>query len=442
MDLEISVFLGLFSVFFAIVWFVVARLSRDADDSGVPPAMSGEVEADGVAGVTPSSPATSSDASAPKLKLSTPGPVRTPLPLSAIRTADESGPAPQFALKTEPAILLLPSGYALHGVSVLGRGPVPPAAAEGHRFVFHVVDFENGVEGPLYCPVPGFGDPLLGMVRYVPDAESPPPRQFADWTKLAFLPTSMFVGPRSGLRTLSLRCGFMPTDGDPAKCVHLGAALFKVNLELPGFLEELDLKILVSTHILELALACAAADGDTDVREKDVIREWIEQVCASVAMAGSECEDRLRSALSQTLSSSKRSPLDVESAALALQTHAEGRRMEAMSLCVRVIASDGILHEKEMRMAERLADLLQIDRSIMRTLFDRQFATSGIAVSPENLEAIVGLDPSWQKDKIRRHLADQFMKWNSRAPAAKTVEDQARIRAMLDAIAKLKHKYA
>jgi hypothetical protein len=34
------------------------------------------------------------------------------------------------------------------------------------------------------------------------------------------------------------------------------------------------------------------------------------------------------------------------------------------------------------------------------------------------------------------------MKWNSRAPAAKTVEDQGRIRMMLDAIAKLKKKYS
>ena len=116
--------------------------------------------------------------------------------------------------------------------------------------------------------------------------------------------------------------------------------------------------------------------------------------------------------------------------------------MEALALCVRVIASDGVLHEKEMRLVEKLADLLQIDRSIMQTLFDKQFANSGIVVSPDNLEAIVRIDPSWDKDKIRRHLAEQFMKWNSRAPAAKTVEDQARIRAMLDAIAKLKHKYA
>jgi len=34
------------------------------------------------------------------------------------------------------------------------------------------------------------------------------------------------------------------------------------------------------------------------------------------------------------------------------------------------------------------------------------------------------------------------MKWNSLSPSAKTTEDQARTRAMLDAIAKLRQKYA
>jgi hypothetical protein len=63
-------------------------------------------------------------------------------------------------------------------------------------------------------------------------------------------------------------------------------------------------------------------------------------------------------------------------------------------------------------------------------------------VADDNLEGLVGVDPTWDREKIRRHLADQFMKWNARAPNAKTTNDQTRIRSMLDAIAKLKKKYS
>jgi tellurite resistance protein len=235
----------------------------------------------------------------------------------------------------------------------------------------------------------------------------------------------------------------MPSGGDSSKCVQVGATVFKSNLELPGYLDDpLDKVILIFSRIVELAMACADADGVSDVREKKVILGWIEEWSRRMAGEGAECEARFRVALQAVFSSPRRNTFTLESAVFALHSYAEGQRMEALALCVRVIASDGVLHEKEMRLAEKLADLLQIDRSIMQALFDKQFANSGIVVSPDNLEAIVGVDPSWDKGRILKHLSEQFMKWNSRAPSARTVEEQARTRAMLDAIAKLRQKYA
>jgi tellurite resistance protein len=200
--------------------------------------------------------------------------------------------------------------------------------------------------------------------------------------------------------------------------------------------------IVVFSRIVELAMACAAADGVSDAREKEVIQEWIENWAQRMEEEGLECVSRFRGTLMAILSSTIRSSFTQELAAFALHEHAEGKRMEALALCVRVISVDGVLHDKEMKMIEHLADLLVIDRAIMRSLFDKQFASSGIVVSPDNLEALVGIDPSWDKEQIRKHLAERFMKWNSLSPSAKTTEDQARTRAMLDAIAKLKKKYA
>jgi len=85
---------------------------------------------------------------------------------------------------------------------------------------------------------------------------------------------------------------------------------------------------------------------------------------------------------------------------------------------------------------------LGLDYDKLQALMDKQFVKSGLSVGQDNLEALVGIDAAWDKERIRKHLADQFMKWNARAPSAKTVEDQARIRSMLEAIAKLKKKYS
>jgi DnaJ-domain-containing protein 1 len=114
----------------------------------------------------------------------------------------------------------------------------------------------------------------------------------------------------------------------------------------------------------------------------------------------------------------------------------------ALTLCVDVIAADGELHADELKTVRAIARDLGLDYDKLQSLIDKQFVNSNVTSAQENLEAIVGIDPSWDKERIRKHLADQFMKWNSRAPAAKTVEDQARIRAMLDAVARLKKKYS
>ena len=455
MDTEIIIFVGVFVGLCSIIWGVLGYVYRDDAESGdkarsvreTPPAAPViSSDAGNAWGATPPPhPVAGSEhsAPAPKLKLNRPLPPPPPVVASAPRNAEGAGAAPQFTLTTQPAVRVLPSGFTYHGVVVLGRGLAPWKTSSGYRLVFQIVDFEHAIEGPLYCPVLGYGDPLLGMIRFVSADEPPSPGILADWTELAFLPTSMFTGPKSGVRNLSLRCGIMRADGDAARSLQVGALVFKANLEMPGFLDgDLDLRILVSTRIVELAMACAAADGVSDACESQVILKWIEQWSERMDDGTLEHATRFRSSLLKVLSSAARSSFTLDSAAHGLLAYAEGQRMEALALCVRVIASDGHLHAKEMSMAERLADLLQIDRSIMQSLFDKQFANSGIVASPDNLEAIVGIDPSWNKDKIRRHLAGQFMKWNSRAPAAKTVEDQARIRAMLDAIAKLKHKYA
>ena len=450
MIFEIIIILAVIVLIAAVIWWVIGFFNRDEP---IVPAVAAPVEEQTFstgppklklskpAGFIPPPPP---DPDAPKLKLSKPAgfvPPPATLSLSDVSAGTES---PQrFSLKTEEALRLLPTGFSYYGVRVLCRGTLPWRVSRGCRLVFDVADFNHAVETPVFCYMAGYSDPKNGLARHICPDEPPAPGVLAEWTELAFLPLSMFIGPKSGLRALSLRCGIMPLGGDPADSVWASATVFKANLELPGYREDpLDKVIVVFSRIVELAMACAAADGVSDAREKEVIQEWIENWAQRMEEEGLECVSRFRGALLAILSSPIRSSFTQELAAVALIEHAEGKRMEALALCVRVISVDGVLHDKEMKMIEHLSELLVIDRTIMRSLFDKQFASSGIIVRPDNLEALVGIDPSWDKERIRQHLAERFMKWNSLSPSAKTTEDQARTRAMLDAIAKLRQKYA
>ena len=98
------------------------------------------------------------------------------------------------------------------------------------------------------------------------------------------------------------------------------------------------------------------------------------------------------------------------------------------------------MHAKELETVRGIARDLGLDYDQLQSLLDKQFVNASVTSAQENLEAIVGIDPDWDKVQIRKHLSAQFMKWNGRAPAAKTVEDQVRIRLMLESIAKLRKK--
>ena len=194
---------------------------------------------------------------------------------------------------------------------------------------------------------------------------------------------------------------------------------------------------------VELALACACADGAVDQRELRVIHRWM-TACLAERNEDSPAElAKLKTGLNEAMKAGVRGGGDIGAitsriSKLALPAVSQA----ALSLCVEVIAADGELHPKELESVRGIAKGLGLDYDQLQSLLDKQFVNSAVTSAQENLEAIVGIDPSWDKDRIRKHLANQFMKWNSRAPSAKTVEDQSRIRMMLEAIAKLKRKYS
>jgi tellurite resistance protein len=194
---------------------------------------------------------------------------------------------------------------------------------------------------------------------------------------------------------------------------------------------------------VELALACARADGTVDQRELRVVHRWM---TACLTERNEDPVDelaKLRAGLNEAMKTGVRGGADIGTITSRIRKLAlPAVSQAALSLCVEVIAADGELHAEELKSVRSIASGLGLDYDQLQSLLDKQFVKSAVTSAQENLEAIVGIDPSWDKERIRKHLANQFMKWNSRAPAAKTVEDQGRIRMMLDAIAKLKKKYS
>jgi hypothetical protein len=56
-------------------------------------------------------------------------------------------------------------------------------------------------------------------------------------------------------------------------------------------------------------------------------------------------------------------------------------------------------------------------------------------------EELVGLDPSWDRERIHKFLREQFGKWNARSGGVADSVEKRNIAIRLNAIAKLRQKY-
>lgn len=335
------------------------------------------------------------------------------------------------------------------------QGRVPVSSSQDVTFLVTVKDRSTGAsKSPLVtCLINRFRDEETGAYRDSRDGGNFSPGTFINsWVCVGLLPIKHMAAAYSGNRRLEVTCTAVPTyvSKQPLDSRNLwdqaicsAQASLVVDLEMPGYLERAEKSREAKALIVEVALACAHADGSMDERELKAVSRWMRATLSQIDEDDKEEVEKTRAALNTAFKKGSAGQVRMETACLALKAcKLPAMNQQALALCVEVIAADGVLHDNELASVRKIAASLELDYARLQTLMDKQFIQAGITVAADNLEALVGVDPSWDKEKIRKHLSEQFQKWNARAPNAKTTEDQARIRSILDAIAKLRKKYS
>ena len=354
------------------------------------------------------------------------------------------------------------------------RGELKTREVGGHTYKFIEVQLQGripvsypqelGVLTTLEDDASGKLSPVFGMVAKLTDPETRAYRHFCrigrinpgfyrtDWSPGGFIPVDFVHPPYSGSRRMRITCRCIPAEFEslPLSDQRLkygviceARTYYATQFPVIGYLEVADKHREGMVATVELALACACADGTVDQRELRVVHRWMTAALSERSDDSPAELAKLKAGFNDAMKMGVRGGADVRSICAKIQKLSlPSVSQSALTLCVDVIAADGELHADELKTVRAIARDLGLDYDKLQSLIDKQFVNANVSSAQENLEAIVGIDPSWDKERIRKHLADQFMKWNSRAPAAKSVEDQARIRSMLDAIARLKKKYS
>jgi uncharacterized tellurite resistance protein B-like protein len=280
---------------------------------------------------------------------------------------------------------------------------------------------------------------------------------FTDWVTIAAVPTifllpadSKQVQLRARLRLHQLvdsnsvpifRDGAQISGAKPSASRVSGAVEFEFK---QGYLSLQRNRERALEASMKLGVAASAADGNVQSEELDVIREAAKRHC-DASSDGEAMKLRIqgvvRDALASVKSSGQTRDLVRSATEVLREIESEALSIEAIELCVQVLAADGEADEREMDFVYRLCDRLEVPRDLVREMLTKKVATEDLIFSNDNNPfSVLGIDAAMSHDEIRSALNQAFRKWNSLVNSDR-VETASRATEMLELIGRARREF-
>ena len=276
-----------------------------------------------------------------------------------------------------------------------------------------------------------------------------------DWTQLGIIVPEFVQPPVKGVREITLLLRIFNAMDPPdilggksaegvGETVLSQVITFTHEFTEPGYEEEKADRELAQSISLQVGIAVAMADGSLDDEEGEVLRNWI---IRETSFYHGEEQDRLKEfyngALRDGFNAAESGTLDMDQLIERLaQINNKKAKYEAIELSLNIMAADGVADPEEMKLIRDVANRLGLDMNEVEQM--REGVTlnlSGALDSSSNVEALVGIDESWDEDKKRKHLRQEFQKWSNRLNSLPEGAERESAQSMLDNIAELRKKY-
>ena len=366
---------------------------------------------------------------------------------------------PDFGVKVEDT--LLGSGKTkLPGKAIKIRGMVPVPYDLDLVIFIKLFDITDGNEPPDRKSV-------ISLIDYQQEPDSiafrsisnigriSPSQGFKDWVQIgAVVPNFMDV-PYSGKRKIEAVLIFIDRNKCPdpenynfrpspeTGLVHIATSIFESQFDLIGYEEAQDNQEEGNALSIKIAIAVAMADGSLDDNEGLKINEWIKKKISFYdSKKKKQLKDNYNSAMKEAYRDAKKSDLILSDLTKRLEEIGDKRsKYDAIELCYEVMAADGVAEPEELKMIGAIAKSLSLDSSEIEIMRDKQLVNVSSNLSTVSLEETLGIKPDWPADKIKKHLRQEFQKWNGRINVVEDAQERENIQRRLDDIAELRKKY-
>jgi tellurite resistance protein len=273
-----------------------------------------------------------------------------------------------------------------------------------------------------------------------------PDQYFKDWVEIGVMLPDHVVAPKSGQRKIKFTCAMTPTGNldltyVSTECVNT------FEISQLGY-NELDEKRMEAIGLsLDLGVAIAYGDGNLDRSEGQAISDWLRN---KLDMFDDDTKPKARAQLNAALKTSfdkgSSGTLSIaESLARLKASKVKNAVNDALELSSIVIAADGVIAESEMAMLRSFAKELGVNLEELQNIADKHVAGAKATATDKSEvsdESLIGLDTKADKLAIKKALIEAFGKYNSRLQTEKDPARRAYFQDMLNAVARLRKKYA
>lgn len=298
-------------------------------------------------------------------------------------------------------------------------------------------------------------EPATTAFEIYTDAGAIQPNQgFRDWVKIGLVFPETLIAPYSGKRTLKFVIRAMEASdhnkisfgfhSEDAKIFAASSQTMVLQLDEKGWLESGEQRRELKVLGVRLAVALAAADGVVDGSEANIIHAWMQK---NLDEYDGEVREKFKSQLNSAFKESvleAESGQDVDTSSTIARIKAIDMRagtMAIMELLMSVAGADGDIDESELKKIYAFGADLGIDYSEIKGMTEKALLDSDVRLdTQDSAEAILGIDPSWPRERVREHLRDEFKKWNGRIQSLTDPVEREKAQRMIDAIGEARKK--
>ena len=274
---------------------------------------------------------------------------------------------------------------------------------------------------------------------------------YKEWVRIGVVPTEILQPSFKGKQELSIVVRLVDIDNMPN--ISLGFAdsdplwasieLYEFECKVAGYSEEAEARDKSQALSIQIGMAVAMADGSLDDSEGLVLKNWIISILSNHTGEKKQTLKKIyNDAMRESYDLAKSGKLVLDEICKNLNDIGDtAQKYQAVELAHKVMAADGVVDDREMKIIHSVAESLGIDSSDLEKIRDKQIVKLSTNADDIDVLSLLGISPSLNTGEICDQLKKEFIKWNGRLNSLSEGKEKDNAQQMLDLIGKARDKY-